>query len=174
MTVQIVPCLTGFVGRDFSTTYIFTIGTDFSIHTIGLDGSRIKLQVWDTAGDPRFRAITQAYYRGAHGVIVVYDATKEKTYDDVPYWLEEVKKYAIPKATVMLVGSRCDLTEEKVVDYRTAKDFTDERGIMLMEVSAKDGTIVELAFLTLVAKIRQADLHQFVLLFVCLVFVVVV
>ena len=71
--------MTGFVGRDFSTTYIFTIGTDFSIHTIGLDGSRIKLQVWDTAGDPRFRAITQAYYRGAHGVIVVYDATKEKT-----------------------------------------------------------------------------------------------
>ena len=99
---------------------------------------------------------------------------RKRRHDDVPYWLEEVKKYAIPKATVMLVGSRCDLTEEKVVDYRTAKDFTDERGIMLMEVSAKDGTIVELAFLTLVAKFRQADLHQFVLLFVCLVFVVVV
>ena len=66
------------------------------------------------------------------GVIVVYDAT-------------------------MLVGSKCDPTEEKAVDYRTAKDFADERGIMLMEVGAKDGTNVELAFLTLVAKIRQAD-----------------
>ena len=57
----------------------------------------------------------------------------------------------------MLVGGKCDLTKEKVVDYRTAKDFADERGIMLMEVSAKDGTNVELAFVTLVAKIRQAD-----------------
>ena len=149
--------MTGFAGGDFYTHYIATIGIDFTTRIIGLDGSRIKLQVWDTAGNERFRTITQAYYRGAHGVIVVYDATKEKTYDNVPYWLEEVKKYASAEATVMLVGSKCDLTEEKVVDYRTAKDFADERGIMLMEVGAKDGTNVELAFLTLVAKIRQAD-----------------
>ena len=149
--------MTGVAGGDFSTDYIATIGIDFTTRIIGLDGSRIKLQVWDTAGDERFRTITQAYYRGAHGVIVVYDATKEKTYDNVPYWLEEVKKYASAEATVMLVGSKCDLTEEKAVDYRTAKDFADEREIMLMEMSAKEGTNVELAFLTLVAKIRQAD-----------------
>ena len=76
----------------------------------------------------------------------------------MPCWLEEVKKNTSPVAAIMLVGSKCDLAEEKVVEYRTAKDFADERGIMLMEVSAKDGTNVELAFLTLVAKIRQADL----------------
>ena len=87
----------------------------------------------------------------------MYDATKEKTFDNVPCWLEEVEKYESPEATVMLVGSKCDLTEEKVVDYRTVKDFADERGIMLMEVSAKEGTNVELAFLTLVARIRAAD-----------------
>ena len=149
--------MTGFAGEDFSTNYVPTIGVDFTIHTIVLDGSRIKLQVWDTAGHQRFRTITQSYYRASHGVIVVYDATREKTYDNVPYWLEEMKKYARPEATVMLVGSKCDLPEEKMVDYRTVKDFADERGIMLMEVSAKDGTNIELAFVTLVAKIREAD-----------------
>ena len=149
--------MTGFAGEDFSTNYVPTIGLDFTIHTIVLDGSRIKLQVWDTAGHQRFRTITQSYYRASHGVIVVYDATREKTYDNVPYWLEEMKKYARPEATVMLVGSKCDLPEEKMVDYRTVKDFADERGIMLMEVSAKEGTNVELAFVTLVAKIIEAD-----------------
>ena len=149
--------MTGFAGGDFSTDYIPTIGVDFTTRIIGLDGTRIKLQLWDTAGDPRFRAITQAYYRGAHGVIIVYDATKEKTFDNVPCWLEEVKKNTSPKATIMLVGSKCDPTEEKVVDYRTAKDFADERGIMLMEVNAKEGTNVEMSFLTLVARIIEAD-----------------
>ena len=149
--------MTGFAGGEFSTDYIPTIGVDFTSRIIVIDGTRIKLQLWDTAGNPRFRAITRAYYRGSHGIIVVYDATKEKTYDNVPYWLEEVEKNASPETTVMLVGSKCDLTAEKVVDYRTATDFADERGIMLMEVSAKDGTNVELAFLTLVARIREAD-----------------
>ena len=147
--------MTGFGGGDFSTDHIPTVGVDFTIRTIGFDEMLIKLQMWDTAGDPRFRIVKQAY-RAAHGVIIVYDATKEKTFDNVPCWLEEVKN-ASPEATVMLVGGKCDLTKEKVVDYRTAKDFADERGIMLMKVSAKEGTNVELAFLTLVAKIRQAD-----------------
>ena len=77
------------------------------------------------------------------------------------YWLDELRRCTSPETTteamIMLVGSKCDLTEEKVVDYRTAKEFTDERRIMLMEVSAKDGTNVELAFLTLVANIKEAD-----------------
>ena len=149
--------MTGFAGGEFSTDYIPTIGVDFTSRIIVIDGTRIKLQLWDTAGNPRFRAITRAYYRGSHGIIVVYDATKEKTFDNVPYWLEEVEKNVSPETTVMLVGSKCDLTAEKVVDYRTATDFADERGIMLMEVSAKDGRNVELAFLTLVARIREAD-----------------
>ena len=148
---------TGFTGEDFSTNYVPTIGVYFTIRTIVLDGIRITLPMWDTAGEPRFHILLRSYYIGAHGVIVVYDATKEKTFDNVSYWIEEVKKYLSPEATIMLVGSKCELTEEKVVDYRTAKDFADERGIMLMEVSAKGGTNVELAFLTLVAKIREAD-----------------
>ena len=156
--------VTGVARGEFSTDYIPTdsiankwfFGVHFTSRIIVIDGTRIKLQLWDITGNPRFRA-THTYIRGAHGIIVVYDATKEKTFDNVPCWLEEVKKYESPEATVMLVGSKCDLTEEKVVDYRTAKDFADERGIMLMEVSAKEGTNVELAFLTLVARIREAD-----------------
>ena len=149
--------MTGFTGRDFCTHYVPTIGVDFATRIIVLDGIKIKLQMWNTSSASRFHTIRHYFFRGARGVLVVYDATKEKTFDNVPYWLEEVKNTSPHEATVMLVGSKCDLTAEKVVDYRTAKDFADERGIMLMEVSAKKGTNVELAFLTLVAKIREAD-----------------
>ena len=144
----------GFVGGKFPEHYP-SIG--FTNRIIGLDGSRIKVEMWDIPGMERTRSVGKAYYRGAHGIIIVYDATREETFEHVPHVLEEVKQYGSPETTIMLVGIKCDLTKKKVVDYRTAKDFADKRGIMLMEVSAKDGTNVELAFVTLVAKIRQAD-----------------
>ena len=148
----------GFVGGKFPE-HFDSIGVTNRI--IDLDGSRIKVEMWDIPGFKRnwTNSVVKFFCRArfAHGMIIVYDATREETFEHVPHVLEEVKQYGNPETTIMLVGIKCDLTKEKVVDYRTAKDFADKRGIMLMEVSAKDGTNVELAFVTLVAKIRQAD-----------------
>uniref|UniRef100_A0A8C9WEL4 ZRAB1B, member RAS oncogene family a n=1 Tax=Scleropages formosus TaxID=113540 RepID=A0A8C9WEL4_SCLFO len=72
-----------FADDTYTESYISTIGVDFKIRTIELDGKTIKLQIWDTAGQERFRTITSSYYRGAHGIIVVYDVTDQESYNNV-------------------------------------------------------------------------------------------
>jgi Ras-related protein Rab-1A len=76
---------------------------------------------WDTAGQERFRTITSSYYRGAHGIIVVYDCTDQESFNNVKQWLEEIDRYACDNVNKLLVGNKCDLTTKKVVDYTTAK-----------------------------------------------------
>jgi Ras-related protein Rab-1A len=76
---------------------------------------------WDTAGQERFRTITSSYYRGAHGIIVVYDCTDQESFSNVKQWLEEIDRYACDNVNKLLVGNKCDLTTKKVVDFTTAK-----------------------------------------------------
>lgn len=110
-----------FADDTYTESYISTIGVDFKIRTIDLDGKTIKLQIWDTAGQERFRTITSSYYRGAHGIIVVYDCTDQDTFNNVKQWLEEIDRYACDNVNKLLVGNKCDLHTKKVVDYTTAK-----------------------------------------------------
>uniref|UniRef100_A0A3P9P882 small monomeric GTPase n=1 Tax=Poecilia reticulata TaxID=8081 RepID=A0A3P9P882_POERE len=76
----------------FNSTFISTIGIDFKIRTIELDGKKIKLQIWDTAGQERFRTITTAYYRGAMGIMLVYDITNEKSFDNIKNWIRNIEE----------------------------------------------------------------------------------
>ena len=149
-----------FARDDFNPTYIPTIGVDYRIRVIELDEVKIRLQLWDTAGQSRFRTITRAYYRLCVGIIITYDATKEKTFENVPYWIEETSKERYyPDAKIVLVGTNGDRVDEKVVDYTRVRDFASERQIPFFEVSSKDGTNVELAFMTLVAQLRQLQIE---------------
>ena len=70
----------------FSSTFITTIGIDFKIKTVDLDGRRVKLQIWDTAGQEQFRSMMYSYYKGAHGVVLVYDVTSRETFDSIAHW----------------------------------------------------------------------------------------
>ena len=70
-----------------------TIGVDFKVKTVEADGKRVKLTLWDTAGQERFRTLTSSYYRGAQGVVLVYDVTRRATFDDLQRWLEEVDAF---------------------------------------------------------------------------------
>merc|ERR1711951_104925 len=144
-----------FADDTYSESYISTIGVDFKIRTIELDGKTIKLQIWDTAGQERFRTITSSYYRGAHGIIVVYDVTDQDSFNNVKQWLQEIDRYASESVNKLLVGNKCDMTTKKVVDYTTAKEYADSLNIPFLETSAKNNTNVEQAFLTMASEIKN-------------------
>ncbi|WIA44030.1 hypothetical protein OEZ86_010402 [Tetradesmus obliquus] len=144
-----------FADDTYTESYISTIGVDFKIRTVELDGKVIKLQIWDTAGQERFRTITSSYYRGAHGIIVVYDVTDQDSFNNVKQWLNEIDRYANENVNKLLVGNKSDLTSKRVVDYQTAKAFADEIGIPFLETSAKNSSNVEQAFMTMAAEIKN-------------------
>ncbi|XP_031113836.1 ras-related protein RIC1-like [Ipomoea triloba] len=144
-----------FADNTYLDSYISTIGVDFKIRTVEQGGKTIKLQIWDTAGQERFRTITSSYYRGAHGIIVVYDVTDEDSYNNIKEWLNEINRYASETVNKLLVGNKCDLASKRAVSYETAKAFADEIGIPFMETSAKDATNVEQAFMAMCCAIKN-------------------
>jgi Ras-related protein Rab-1A len=136
-----------FVDQQYNETYISTIGVDFRIKTVEIDGRRVKLQIWDTAGQERFRTITSSYYRGAHGVMIVYDTTSEGSFTNVKQWLHEISRYSGENVEKVLVGNKCDQTDRKEVNYTTGKQLADDLGISFTETSAKSGTNINHLFL---------------------------
>eukprot|EP00299_Pterocystis_sp_00344_P012446 c5976_g1_i1.p1 GENE.c5976_g1_i1~~c5976_g1_i1.p1 ORF type:complete len:203 (+),score=49.99 c5976_g1_i1:70-678(+) len=144
-----------FADDTYTESYISTIGVDFKIRTIEIDGKTIKLQIWDTAGQERFRTITSSYYRGAHGIIVVYDVTDLESFNNVKNWLHEIDRYAVEGVNKLLVGNKSDLVSKKQVETTTAKEFADSLSIPFLETSAKTAANVENAFITMAKEIKE-------------------
>ncbi|CAM0958697.1 unnamed protein product [Alopecurus aequalis] len=149
-----------FADDAYVDTYISTIGVDFKIRTVELDGKSVKLQIWDTAGQERFRTITSSYYRGAHGIIIVYDVTDMESFNNVKQWLSEIDRYASDSVCKLLVGNKCDLVDSKVVDTEEAKAFAESLGMTFLETSAKESINVETAFLTMSSEIKNRMASQ--------------
>ena len=137
----------------FTESYISTIGVDFRFRTVKIDNKTVKLQIWDTAGQERFRTITSAYYRGADGIIMVYDVTSQDSFDHVNDWLKEVNRYAAEGTCKLLVGNKSDRSTDRVVTSEQAKEFADEIGVPFLETSAKSAANVEEAFLTMAGEL---------------------
>lgn len=125
------------------------------IRTIDIDGTTVKLQIWDTAGQERFRTITSSYYRGAHGIIVVYDITNQETFNNVQKWLQEIERYACENVHKLLVGNKCDLVSDRKVQFDQAKEFADTLNLIFLETSAKNSTHVEEAFMKMAKAIKE-------------------
>jgi len=145
-----------FADDNFTDSYISTIGVDFRFRTITIDKKTVKLQIWDTAGQERFRTITSAYYRGADGIIMVYDVTSAESFDHVEEWLSEVDRYANENTAKLLIGNKADLIDEKQVSEETAQKFADKLAIPFLETSAKTATNVDQAFLTMAKELIKA------------------
>mmetsp|Transcript_28542 Transcript_28542/g.50253 ORF Transcript_28542/g.50253 Transcript_28542/m.50253 type:complete len:206 (+) Transcript_28542:72-689(+) len=135
-----------FTEDNFSTNYISTIGVDFRFRTLNIKKKIVKLQIWDTAGQERFRTITSAYYRGADGVILVYDVTNRDSFGHVEDWLEQVNKYASEDTAKLIVGNKADLIEDKKVNSEEALAMGEKHGIHVIETSAKTADNVDMAF----------------------------
>ena len=102
------------VVTSFSNLFKY-LGIDFKIRTIELDGKKIKLQIWDTAGQERFRTITTAYYRGAMGIMLVYDITNEKSFDNIKNWIRNIEEHASADVEKMILGNKCDMNDRRQV-----------------------------------------------------------
>ncbi|KAK9711435.1 GTP-binding protein [Basidiobolus ranarum] len=144
-----------FCDDSFTPSFITTIGIDFKIRTIDLDGKRIKLQIWDTAGQERFRTITTAYYRGAMGIIVVFDVTDERSFNNVRNWIKNVEQHANEGVSKVLIGNKCDIEEKKVITHEQGIALAEEYGIHYVEASAKSKVGVEEAFFSLAREIKK-------------------
>jgi len=151
--------LVRFADNHFSGNYITTIGVDFKIRTIEIQGERVKLQIWDTAGQERFRTITSTYYRGTHGVIVVYDVTSGESFANVKRWLHEIDQNC-DVVNRILVGNKNDDPDRKVVLTEDARRFADQMGILLFETSAKDNINVEEMFRAITELVLKSKKDQ--------------
>ncbi|KAM1053797.1 hypothetical protein ACFX13_001303 [Malus domestica] len=145
-----------FSDGSFTTSFITTIGIDFKIRTIELDGKRIKLQIWDTAGQERFRTITTAYYRGAMGILLVYDVTDESSFNNIRNWIRNIEQHASVNVNKILVGNKADMDESRrAVPTSRGQALADEYGIKFFETSAKTNLNVEEVFFSIARDIKQ-------------------
>lgn len=134
-----------------------TIGVDFKIKLLTVAGKRLKLTIWDTAGQERFRTLTSSYYRGAQGIILVYDVTRRETFTNLSdVWAKEVDLYSTNQDCVkMLVGNKVDRDSERVVSREEGIALAKEHGCLFLECSAKTRENVEQCFEQLALKIME-------------------
>jgi len=148
-----------FADDSFTTSFITTIGIDFKIRTITLDGKRIKLQIWDTAGQERFKTITTAYYRGAMGILLVYDVTNEGSFANINQWMLAIQQHASDSVNKVLLGNKADtsgpLVSKRAVATARGQALADQHGIRFFETSAKNSINIEEAFSTITRDIKQ-------------------
>ncbi|EEB08745.1 GTPase Ypt3 [Schizosaccharomyces japonicus yFS275] len=142
-----------FTRNEFNIESKSTIGVEFATRNIVLDNKKIKAQIWDTAGQERYRAITSAYYRGAVGALIVYDITKQSSFDNVGRWLKELRDHADSNIVIMLVGNKTDLLHLRAVSTEEAQAFAAENNLSFIETSAMDASNVEEAFQTVLTEI---------------------
>ncbi|KAI9114407.1 hypothetical protein K1719_014635 [Acacia pycnantha] len=132
-----------------------TIGVDFKVKHMTLGGKKLKLAIWDTAGQERFRTLTSSYYRGAQGIIMVYDVTRRETFTNLSeIWAKEIDLYSTNQDCIkMLVGNKVDKEGDRVVSKEEGIDFAREYGCLFIECSAKTRINVQQCFEELVLKI---------------------
>uniref|UniRef100_A0A1D1XC56 Ras-related protein RABC2a n=1 Tax=Anthurium amnicola TaxID=1678845 RepID=A0A1D1XC56_9ARAE len=134
-----------------------TIGVDFKIKLLTIGGKRLKLTIWDTAGQEKFRTLTSSYYRGAQGIILVYDVTRRETFTNLSdVWAKEIELYStIPDCIKILVGNKVDKESERMVTREEGITLAKEYGCLFLECSAKTRENVEKCFDELALKILE-------------------
>jgi small GTP-binding protein len=142
-----------YVYNEFKPDYNITIGLEFGEKEVKIKNKTYKIQIWDTAGQEKFKSITRTYYKNCVCAIIVYDITKRDTFDNVINWVEDCKNNSPKTVFMVLVGNKSDLDDKREVNADEAKDFADNNGMLFFETSAKNGNNVKEIFLNSVEQI---------------------
>lgn len=130
----------------FSPSFITTIGIDFKIKNVNVDGKNIRLQIWDTAGQERFVAITKQYLRGGHVILLVYDITDRESFENVENWINTIYDKADSDVCILLVGNKIDMEKKRVVMYEEGEKLAKKFKVPFFECSAKTGENINKIF----------------------------
>lgn len=151
--------LSYFTDNQFKTEYNCTIGCDFKTKTISpCEGCKVDLQIWDTCGEEKFRSITKGYYRDSAGIVLVFDVTNEKSFNDIVLWIDEIKINSRPSCKIVLVANKCDLKTERVIAEQTIRRFAEKNDLTYFEASAKTGNQVSEIYKSL--SLKMIDLFE--------------
>ena len=141
----------------FMETYLNTIGSDYKLKIVKLDnGKTIKVQLWDTAGQDKYRSIAKNYFKGSHGILLLYDITSQTSFDNIRGWITDIKEEADENVIIFLLGNKIDLTEERKITKEKGEQLAKEFNVPFFEVSAKSGKNANEVFKTLYGKINES------------------
>ena len=145
-----------YTDKTFQEIHMATIGLDYRLKSMKLkNGKDIKIQMWDTAGQDRFKAITKNYYKGSHGILLLYDITNIQTFESVKQWVTQIREEATQNVIVYLVGNKSDMEEEREVQKEKGEQLAEELGFPFTESSAKNGINVNETFEDLAERIDK-------------------
>ncbi|CAF3339704.1 unnamed protein product [Rotaria sp. Silwood1] len=145
-----------FTDDTFHTEMPATIGVDFKVKQLEVDENRVKLAIWDTAGHERFRTLVPAYYRGAHGAILVYDVCNRNSFQQLDRWIAELNTFSTKLNIIkMLVGNKIDCQDSREITREEGAKFARKYSMLFIETSARTREGVQIAFEELVQKILQ-------------------
>jgi len=145
-------------GKDteFNPNLVPTIGIDYKTEYATIDKLRIRVQIWDTAGQERFRTMNSMYYRGAKGILLLYDITNKESFMKVSNWMEDLKEYSLDKEEIILIGNKIDLDHLREVATEEGKKLSMKYGIKFSETSAKTGENINETFEKLISNMKDA------------------
>ena len=146
-TVGKTCVLLKYTDKIFQETHMMTIGLDYRLKVMQLQsGKEVKLQIWDTAGQDRFRSITKNYYKGSHGIILIYDVTSLKTFENVKSWVSQIHEEISDKVVIYLVANKIDMDDSRKVTKEEGKKLAEELDVPFVETSAKTGENIDYIF----------------------------
>ncbi|CAK79285.1 unnamed protein product (macronuclear) [Paramecium tetraurelia] len=140
--------------NQFKSSFLSTIGIDFKIKKIQVDEKVVKMQIWDTAGQERYQTITQTYYKGAMGIILVFAVNDKETFNDIDKWMNQIKQHASDNIIKVLIGNKTDLPD-RCISYEQALQMAQKYNIPYFETSAKEGTNINDTFQQIAKTIKE-------------------
>ena len=143
-----------FADDTFTDNYYSTIGVDFRFKCVDIGERKCKLQIWDTAGQERFKTVTSAYYRGADGIIIVFDQTDRESFNNVQNWIDDISKYSTEEPAKLIIANKDDIpNERKSVKMEDISELEKKTGLEVIKTSAKTGENIDYAFKKLTQKL---------------------